>query len=70
MADFQYVSADRRPPESCGPRAAERVGPYGPETEPLLVVPPSFSRVDLPLDYAFRGHHAAGDAAKGARPSF
>ena len=53
LADFQYSAT-----ASIGGGEAA-VGPYGAESEPLLLVPPAFSQRDQPVDYAFRDFRAA-----------
>lgn len=45
--------------------AEERVGPFGVEEEPMLLVPPTFSPHDQPLDYAFRNSHTTDGQQQG-----
>ena len=65
FADYQYAATAEGGGEAC-------VGPYGAESEPLLLVPPAFSQREQPVDYAFRNFRAAdarppdGAAAPGA----
>ena len=70
LADYQYVSAGRN--SSLG--AEERMGPFGEEAEPMLLVPPSFARHDHPLDYAFRNSRTTdgrpGDSLQGAEGQY
>ncbi|KAI8462324.1 MAG: RNA polymerase III transcription factor IIIC subunit-domain-containing protein [Monoraphidium minutum] len=64
LADFQYLPVDPRAggrslsslPEKNRPDAAEAYR----TVQPFLLVPPLFSRVDVPLDFAFRD--GGGDA--------
>lgn len=55
MADFQYVSHDSRPLHEQAPQAE---GPPGLDAEPMLIPPTHFTRVDMPLDYAFRSYYS------------
>ena len=52
LADYQYAATAGGGGEAC-------IGPYGAESEPLLLVPPAFSQRDQPVDYAFRNFRAA-----------
>ena len=61
MADYQYVAAGR----NVSLVAEERVGPFGAEEEPMLLVPPTFSPHDHPLDYAFRNSRTTDSPAQG-----
>ena len=54
MADYQYQSVAS---SSSAPPISE--GPYGEETEPLLCIPPLFTKADAPLDYAFKNFRAS-----------
>lgn len=54
MADFQYQSA-----VSSSSGLGPEDGPYGQETEPLLCIPPVFTKADVPLDYAFKNFRAS-----------
>ena len=54
MADYQYQSSAS---SSSGLGAVD--GPYGEETEPLLCIPPVFTKADVPLDYAFKNFRAS-----------
>lgn len=54
MADYQYQSAV---PSTSGLGPVD--GPYGEETEPLLCIPPVFTKADVPLDYAFKNFRAS-----------
>ena len=54
MADYQYQSVAS---SSSASRASE--GPYGEETEPLLCIPPLFTKADAPLDYTFKNFRAS-----------
>ena len=54
MADYQYQSAAS---SSSGLGPVD--GPYGNETEPLLCIPPVFTKADVPLDYAFKNFRAS-----------
>ena len=61
LADYQYAATAR------ADVGEPSVGPYGAESEPLLLVPPAFSQHDQPIDYAFRDFHAGdGRQADGA----
>lgn len=62
LADYQYVAAGEAFAAADG---EESIGPYGAESEPLLVVPPTFSQHDQPVDYAFRNFRAGGDGKPG-----
>lgn len=53
MADYQYVSSDPRLPSQRYPWTPANE-PCGVDPEPLLTVPPLFSKLDMPEDYAFR----------------
>ena len=61
MADYQYVAAGEA---MTAADAEESLGPYGTDSEPLLLVPPAFSQRDQPVDYAFRDF-LAGDGNVG-----
>ena len=54
MADYQYQSAAS---SSSGLSPVD--GPYGEETEPMLCIPPVFTKADVPLDYAFKNFRAS-----------
>jgi len=54
MADFQYVSPAPRPTPDSARCEDVYDAPFGEELEEVFVVPPIFSRDDLPTDYAFR----------------
>ena len=54
MADYQYQSA-----ASSSSGLSPMDGPYGEETEPLLCIPPVFTKADVPLDYAFKNFRAS-----------
>ena len=56
MADYQYLPQD---PSCSGTASCTSAGPYGEETQPLLVVPPLFTKTDMPLDYAFKQFKAS-----------
>ncbi|KAF8057109.1 ccp1 [Scenedesmus sp. PABB004] len=67
LADFQYVSAEAAPP---GARDLSRLGaanqpgaaePFG-APQPLLLVPPLFSRLDVPVGFAFADPPPAAEA--------
>lgn len=58
MADYQYQSA----PSTSGLGAVD--GPYGEETEPMLCIPPVFTKADVPLDYAFKNFRASDRPGK------
>ena len=59
MADYQYQSA-----VSTSSGAGPEAGPYGEETEPLLCIPPVFTKADVPLDYAFKNFRASDRPGK------
>lgn len=61
MADYQYQSAV---PSTSGLGPVD--GPYGEETEPLLCIPPVFTKADVPLDYAFKNFRASDRPGKHA----
>ena len=54
MADYQYQSVAST---SADPTQSD--GPYGLELEPLLCIPPLFTKADVPLDYAFKNFRAS-----------
>lgn len=56
MADYQYLPLD---PSASGTASCTTAGPYGEETQPLLIVPPLFTKTDMPLDYAFKQFKAS-----------
>ena len=56
MADYQYLPLD---PSASGTASCTTSGPYGEETQPLLIVPPLFTKTDMPLDYAFKQFKAS-----------
>ncbi|KAL3136766.1 hypothetical protein ABBQ38_005481 [Trebouxia sp. C0009 RCD-2024] len=58
MADFQYQSV-----VSSSSGLGPEDGPYGQETEPLLCIPPVFTKADVPLDYAFKNFRASDRAS-------
>lgn len=56
MADYQYLPVDS---SKSGKASSTTMGPYGEETQPLLCVPPLFTKADVPLDYAFKNFRAS-----------
>eukprot|EP00898_Chlorokybus_atmophyticus_P004754 jgi/Chlat1/527/Chrsp103S01107 len=71
MADFQYV------PDAAAAPAVERLRPealvmmeekdFLSQPDPMLIVPPIFSKVDIPQDYAYHGKIAAAlDSTSGS----
>eukprot|EP00192_Tetraselmis_astigmatica_P005998 CAMPEP_0117651038 /NCGR_PEP_ID=MMETSP0804-20121206/1875_1 /TAXON_ID=1074897 /ORGANISM="Tetraselmis astigmatica, Strain CCMP880" /LENGTH=520 /DNA_ID=CAMNT_0005456981 /DNA_START=135 /DNA_END=1693 /DNA_ORIENTATION=- len=63
VADFQYIQRPRQQPASIPPsqRSQPRAdAPFGEEGQELMVVPPQFSRDDLPSDYSFRAARGRG----------
>lgn len=65
MADYQYLPADTtftaRDLSKCpAVNAPERAEPSG-VLQPLLVVPPLFSKHDIPLDYAYKQFNFQGE---------
>lgn len=59
IADYQYRSA-----VSSSSGLGSEDGPYGQETEPLLCIPPVFTKADVPLDYAFKNFRASDRPGK------
>lgn len=51
MADYQYLPVD---PSVSASASCSSTGPYGDEVQPLLCIPPLFTKSDVPLDYAFK----------------
>ena len=56
MADYQYLPVDS---SKSGTASCSSVGPYGEETQPMLCIPPLFTKADVPLDYAFKNFRAS-----------
>lgn len=66
MADFQYLPFDReqltRSYDGLPPSNQPEVAEPSKTAHPFLLVPPLFSKVDIPLDYGFRQFKAAKPA--------
>ena len=56
MADYQYLPVD---PSRSDSASGKSTGPYGDEKQPLLCIPPLFTKSDIPLDYAFKQFRAS-----------
>lgn len=61
MADYQYLPFD---PSASAAASSASTGPYGEEVQPLLCVPPLFTKSDVPLDYAFKQFRSADKPGK------
>ncbi|KAK9819818.1 hypothetical protein WJX72_002751 [[Myrmecia] bisecta] len=60
LADYQYVGQDSRPAEARMPQGSS---PFGVSEEALLCAPPLFTKMDIPLDYAFRSFYSDDPAS-------